>query len=203
MSLLACGLEFVKSQGPCWMPMVSCEPLPVKMSSVRLLTASETNADASAPLVDDGGTVLLSANTWSQSCDTLVEPELPRTPVVTLPSSSKPLRRLGVTRSSSCSISNDGRRQGSRQHVLPFVFRTTDSIQDFSDMVGTFQRRFSRSDWDEQANAIGVQTERRGFGLGQGRNLLGSETPPTSAKAREKKPPQLKPIAALVCPQQE
>src|SRR5262245_30249779 len=93
MSFLACGLEPVNSHGPFWMPWVSLEPPPVKMSSVLLLTLSVTKAEATAPLLG-GGVTLLSAKTWSQSCVVAV---------VTLPSSSKTLVTLGVTRSSSCS----------------------------------------------------------------------------------------------------
>src|SRR5262245_21384377 len=102
MSCLACGLEAVNSHGPCWMPWVSFDPPPVKMSSVFVLTASVTKADAIAPLTG-GGVTLLSAKTWSQSCVVVV---------VTLASSSNTLVTLGVTRFSSCS---NRRRYGRRR----------------------------------------------------------------------------------------
>src|SRR5262245_56477176 len=116
MSFLPCGLDSVNSHLPDWMPWVSFDPPPVKMSSVLLLTASVTKLDARAPLTG-GGVTLVSAKTWSQSCEVVVEPEEPRTPVVTLASSSKVPRRLGVTRSSSCS----SRRRQRRAACLPAV----------------------------------------------------------------------------------
>src|SRR5262249_16031004 len=87
MSFLACGLESVNRHGPPWTPLVSFEPPPVKMSSPVVLTASVTKLLASAPLVR--GPFTASAKTWSPSCEGVVEPDDPRTPVVALPSSSK------------------------------------------------------------------------------------------------------------------
>src|SRR5262245_10779400 len=81
---------------------MSLEPPPVKISSLAELTASVTKALAIAPLTG-GGTTLLSAKTWSQSCVALV---------VTLPSSSNTLFRLGVTRSSRRSTRSQDRCEG-------------------------------------------------------------------------------------------
>src|SRR5262245_6462525 len=86
MSFLACGLESVNSQGPFPMLCVSLEPPPVKMSSAVVLTASVTKLAAMAPLVLVPLTTSLKI--WSQSCEVVVEPDVPRTPEVALPSSS-------------------------------------------------------------------------------------------------------------------
>src|SRR5262245_18895721 len=110
MSFLACGFEAVNNQGPDWMPRVSFEPPPVKMSSVLELTLSVMNADARAPEMAEFEASGPSANTWSQSWDVVVEPVVPRTPVVTLASSSKVPSRLGLVRSSSCSRRIERRR---------------------------------------------------------------------------------------------
>src|SRR5262245_45480481 len=88
------------------------------MSSELVLTASVTKLDACAPL-NFGGVWLLSAKTWSQSCDAVVEPEVPSKPVVTLPSSSKTLAILGVTRSSSCSTRGRNRHLDWRSGPAP------------------------------------------------------------------------------------
>src|SRR5262245_58624142 len=91
-----------------WMPLEFAEPL-VKMLSLLELNGSLTKMPASARLVGPLVKVALpvavgdpaSAKTWSQSCEVVVEPAVPRTPVVALPSSSNVLRRLGRTRDSS------------------------------------------------------------------------------------------------------
>src|SRR5262245_36218320 len=81
--------------------------LTAKVSSLWELTGSLMKVPASARLVGPLVKVPLvagepaSAKTWSQSCEVVVEPEVPRTPVVALPSSSNVLRRLGRTRDSS------------------------------------------------------------------------------------------------------
>src|SRR5262245_61837364 len=92
-----------------WMPPEFAEPGP-KVLSLLELTGSLTKVPASARLVLPlvkvplPGTAVgdpASAKTWSQSCEVVVEPDVPRTPVVALPSSSNVLRRLGRTRDSS------------------------------------------------------------------------------------------------------
>src|SRR5262249_26906356 len=87
------------------MGRVSFEP-PAKVSSLGELTGSLMKVPAGARLVlplvkvplpglADGEPA--SAKIWSQSCEVVVEPDVPRTPVVALPSSSNVLRRLGRT----------------------------------------------------------------------------------------------------------
>ena len=81
MSSLPCGLEPVNSHRPCWMPSVSLEPPPWKMSSVLELTLSVKKLPASAALVEPWTKLPLplgdpaSAKTWSQSWEEVVEPE--------------------------------------------------------------------------------------------------------------------------------
>ena len=67
--------------------------------------------------------MLLSAKTWSQSCEMVVEPDVPRIPVVTLPSNSNTLRTLGVTRSSNCSTWSGQRRKHGLRSGRPACFR--------------------------------------------------------------------------------
>ena len=85
-SFLPCCGKFVNRHGPCCMPRVSSEPPPVKASSPLVLTASVTKLDAIAPLVLVPLTT--SLKTWSQSCEVVVEPDVPSNPVVALPSNS-------------------------------------------------------------------------------------------------------------------
>ena len=107
---MPCGLEPVNSHGPCWMPCVSLEPPPWKMSSVLELTLSVTKLPAIAALVGPLAKVALvdgdpaSAKTWSQSWVVVV---------VMLPSSSNGVAglTLGVTRPSSASSRSEGRRR--------------------------------------------------------------------------------------------
>src|SRR5262245_59919707 len=105
MSALPCGLAPVDNHFPT--PWLSLEPPPRKMSSLVELTASVTKLEVTAPLRDG---LLLSAKTWSQSCEVAVEPDEPSTPVTLLPSSSKVPRTLGVMRVSSCSTRREQRR---------------------------------------------------------------------------------------------
>jgi hypothetical protein len=104
-SSLSCGLAVLNSQ-----PLrgrVSLVLPPVKMSSPVVSSVERLEASAAAVLV--AGFAVLSANTWSQSCEVVVDPDAPRTPVVALPSSSNVPRMLGVTRSSSGSSRREHR----------------------------------------------------------------------------------------------
>src|SRR5262249_11538138 len=163
MSFLPCGLEPVNNHGPDWMPWVSLEPPPVKMSSVLVLTLSVKKPPARAALVGPWEKEPLvagepaSAKIWSQSCAVAA---------VTLPSSSTGAAglMLSVRRSSSCS--NRGRQPaGCRDRAAPprslwpqadFKFRS----QLFRDMVSLPFQIGPRC--HGTAVAAGAQTERRG-----------------------------------------
>src|SRR4051794_39192783 len=116
MSFLPWGLEPVNSHCPDWMPWVSLDPPPVKMSSALELTLSVTKLDASAPLTG-GGVTLWSAKTWSQSCVAAV---------TALPSSSKGPVMLRSARSSSratCTGRASRRRASDGRDLGPLLVR--------------------------------------------------------------------------------
>ena len=64
MSFLACGLESVNSHGPCWMPWVSLEPPPVKMSSALRVdrVGHETGGDGRGAAVAEVAKTLLQSS---------------------------------------------------------------------------------------------------------------------------------------------
>src|SRR5262245_48116720 len=100
---------------------------------------------------------------------------------MTLPSSSKVPRRLGVMRSSSFSTSSCGRKHDARvrRRVRPSLaqidvrFRS----QAMNDMMFLLLQPGLR--YNENAIAVGAQTERRGL-AGPVRDLLGGETSPAA-----------------------